>query len=120
MQQIQLHMDDLHKPLKVMFLGGEKGDIQEEAIDEGMLRHVALGRVPGVLHSQLLHCFIDDLLTRLYHVCTARLLTTSCKAVLFGKLFILTSNTQFSACPMKGGWHPHKLLRDYHGACSFN
>jgi hypothetical protein len=35
MQQLQLHMDDLRKPLKVTFLGGEHGNIREEAVDEG-------------------------------------------------------------------------------------
>ena len=29
--------DELRKPLKVTFLGGENGDIQEEAVDEGAL-----------------------------------------------------------------------------------
>jgi hypothetical protein len=46
MQQLQLHMDDLHKPLKVTFLGGEKGDIQEEAVDEGMLLSGSLWLFP--------------------------------------------------------------------------
>ena len=37
LRQLQMHMDDLRKPLKVNFLGGEHGNIREEAVDEGML-----------------------------------------------------------------------------------
>ena len=35
MQQLTLHYHDLRKPLKVTFLGGDRGDIREEAVDEG-------------------------------------------------------------------------------------
>lgn len=35
MQQLMMHFDDLRKPLKVTFLGGDRGDIREEAVDEG-------------------------------------------------------------------------------------
>lgn len=35
--QLQLHINDLRKPLKITFLGGDRGDIREEAVDEGAL-----------------------------------------------------------------------------------
>lgn len=34
-QQLQLHMAELRKPLRITFLGGEHGAIKEEAVDEG-------------------------------------------------------------------------------------
>ena len=37
LHQLHAHADELRKPLKVTFLGGERGDIEEEAVDEGAL-----------------------------------------------------------------------------------
>lgn len=34
LQQLTMHMDDLHKPLRVTFLS-EDGQSREEAVDEG-------------------------------------------------------------------------------------
>lgn len=36
LQQLQLHSQELRKPLKVTFLGGENGNIKEEGVDEGV------------------------------------------------------------------------------------
>eukprot|EP00892_Ulva_mutabilis_P004770 jgi/Ulvmu1/2665/UM014_0121.1 len=35
MQQLQMHISELRKPLRITFLGGEHGAIKEEAVDEG-------------------------------------------------------------------------------------
>jgi hypothetical protein len=55
MHQLQAHMDELRKPLKVTFLGGEQGDIQEEAVDEG-LHPLAFSCI--LMHSLTFSCFL--------------------------------------------------------------
>jgi hypothetical protein len=43
--QLQAHAHELRKPLRVTFLGGEQGNIREEAVDEGapLLQHCMEG-----------------------------------------------------------------------------
>jgi hypothetical protein len=58
LQQLQAHAHELRKPLKVTFLGGERGNIREEAVDEGArptprLRDAGCGSLPEHLHFSL-------------------------------------------------------------------
>lgn len=48
LQQLTMHMDDLHKPLRVTFLS-EDGQSREEAVDEGGVSKVRFQPVSGIL-----------------------------------------------------------------------
>ena len=56
MQQLQLHLSELRKPLRITFLGGEHGAIKEEAVDEGApppseAQHARTARTPRPTHG---------------------------------------------------------------------